>query len=58
MVALTAALGAVLLEATYGADLATTPEQTFLLSPLMIAPFAGYGLAGGIAVVAVGRARR
>jgi hypothetical protein len=55
--ALAAALFGVMLDAYLVHDLASTEVETFQIAPMMIAPFAGYGLATGIALLAWLRAR-
>lgn len=57
IIVLTLALIVVMLEATFTTDFATTKLETFRLAPLMMAPFAGFGLAGGIILLAWIRAR-
>lgn len=57
IIILSLALVVVMLEATLTNDFATTTLETYRLAPLMMAPFAGYGLAGGILVLAWIRTR-
>ena len=57
IIALSLALVAVMLEATLTTDFASTTLETYRLAPIMIAPFAGYGLAGGILLLAWVRSR-
>lgn len=57
IITLMLALGTVMLEAIYTTDFATTTLETHRLAPLMIAPFAGYGLALGIMLLAWIRSR-
>ena len=51
------ALVAVMTEAILQSDLVSTPLQTWRIAPLMVAPFAGYGIAGGILILAWQRSR-
>ena len=57
IITLSLALIAVMLEATLTNDFASTALETYRLTPLMIAPFAGFGLAGGILLLAWLRSR-
>ncbi len=54
---LSAALGGVMLEATLTHDLASSKLETYRIAPLMVAPFAGYGIAAGIVILAWQRSR-
>ena len=54
---LSIALIGVMGDALLAENLASSPLETWRIAPLMIAPFAGYGLAGGIAVLAWQRSR-
>jgi hypothetical protein len=51
------ALAGIMLDAWWMHDLATTPGETYRILPLMTLPFAGYGLAGGILLLSLARAR-
>ena len=50
--AMAVALVAVMIDALVGRNLESTPLQTWRIAPLMVVPFAGYGIAGGILIVA------
>ena len=58
IVALALALGAAMLDATVMGNLSATPDQVFMLGPMLTIPFAGYGLAGAIGLIALWRERR
>ncbi len=56
-VAMVVALVAVMVDALVASNLESTPLQTWRIAPLMVAPFAGYGIAMGILLLAWRRSR-
>jgi zinc transporter ZupT len=57
IIALSAALAGVMLDATLTHDLASSSLVTYHIAPMMVAPFAGYGFAGAILILAWQRSR-